>query len=65
MKPLQRSVTGEFKEVKRVLASGVSIREAARLCKVSYYLAWHVRKGSYDGVAICLKHLKKRKMKNI
>ncbi len=48
MRPLQRISDEKIKEVKKVLTSGVSIRETARLCGVSYYLAWHVRKGSYD-----------------
>lgn len=48
MKALQRVSDQKIMEVKRVLTSGVSIREAARICKVSYYLAWHVSRGSYD-----------------
>ena len=48
MKPLQRVSDQKIMEVKKVLTSGVSIREAARICKVSYYLAWHVSRGSYD-----------------
>jgi hypothetical protein len=48
MKALQRLPDDKIKTVKRLLTSGVSIREAGRLAGVSYYCAWHVSKGSYD-----------------
>jgi len=48
MKKFKRVSDQKIIEVKKVLTSGVSIREAARLCRVSYYLAWHVSRGSYD-----------------
>lgn len=38
----------KVKEVKRLVAQGVGIREAGRLARISYYAAWHIVKGSYD-----------------
>jgi len=60
MKPLQRVPDEKIKEVKKVLTSGVSIREAARICGVSYYLAWHVSRGSYDRDSYLYEAFKKK-----
>jgi hypothetical protein len=60
MRPLQRISDEKIKEVKRALTSGVSIREAARICGVSYYLAWHVSRGSYDRDSFLYEVFKKK-----
>jgi transposase len=65
MKPLQRVPDEKIKEVKKVLTSGVSIREAARICGVSYYLAWHVSRGSYDRDSYLYEAFKRKRTKNI
>lgn len=48
MKSNKRIKDESIFEVQKHLSEGKSIREAARLSKVSYYSAWHISKGSYE-----------------
>ena len=49
IKERRRHITEEkVTEVKKMVTQGMTIREAARVAKISYYAAWHIVKGSYD-----------------
>ena len=49
IKERRRHITEEkVTEIKKMVTQGMTIREAARVAKISYYAAWHIVKGSYD-----------------
>ena len=49
IKERRRHITeGKVTEIKKMVTQGMTIREAARVAKISYYAAWHIVKGSYD-----------------
>ena len=49
IKERRRHITEEkVTEIKKMVTQGMTIREAARVAKISYYAAWHIIKGSYD-----------------
>lgn len=49
IKERRRHITEEkVTEIKKMVTRGMTIREAARVAKISYYAAWHIVKGSYD-----------------